>query len=366
MEQKSSKEKNEKEKQNELNEILKKNEFFIAQQKLSEEEIEKLKKESEDKKEQIKTKTNPELFELVINELKDYLKSQEQTAEIVKDKQNLENDINNAYYKAKQAIQFTKDIEIENKNILAKIKAINDQKNEIENKLKQDFEETKAQCDKFKEEYKKKFDEISNEAIIKENEELSKKVKETKENSENIRKNINEQLGMRKEHEDALTNQYNSKLGEITKETDKMEEENQKLKKELEREKEKFGGDDFTQTIKKKFEKVKKEYEKVYKDYIQLKKENERLREVDPVSIKEEIEKNKKILDELVKNNKELQAKIKEFKEKKNNPPPEQEKTEDKKEKEEKKEENKIEDKKEEKEKENKKDKMQEKSELIL
>ena len=100
---------------------------------------------------------------------------------------------------------------------------------------------------------------------------------------------------MRKEHEDALTNQYNSKLGEITKETDKMEEENQKLKKELEREKEKFGGDDFTQTIKKKFEKVKKEYEKVYKDYIQLKKENERLREVDPVSIKEEIEKNKKI-----------------------------------------------------------------------
>ena len=73
----------------------------------------------------------------------------------MKDKQNLENDINNAYYKAKQAIQFTKDIEIENKNILAKIKAINDQKNEIENKLKQDFEETKAQCDKFKEEYKK-------------------------------------------------------------------------------------------------------------------------------------------------------------------------------------------------------------------
>ena len=110
MEQKPSKEKNEKEKQNELNEILKKNEFFIAQQKLSEEEIEKLKKESEEKKEQIKTKTNPELFELVINELKDYLKSQEQTAEIVKDKQNLENDINNAYYKAKQAIQFTKDI----------------------------------------------------------------------------------------------------------------------------------------------------------------------------------------------------------------------------------------------------------------
>ena len=60
-----------------------------------------------------------------------------------------------------------------------------------------------------------------------------------------------------------------------------MELENEKLKKEIEKEKDKFGGEDFTQTIKKKFEKVKKEYEKVYKDYIQLKKENEKLREVD-------------------------------------------------------------------------------------
>ena len=318
MEQKQSKEGKETKNQNELNEILKKNEYFIAQQKLTEEEIEKIKKENEDKKEQIKTKTNPELFELVINELKDYLASQEQTKEIAKEKQNLENEINNAYYKAKQAIQFTKDAELQNKDIIAKIKAINEQKNEIEKKLKQDYEETKAQCDKFKEEYKKKFDEVSNEALIKENEDLAKKVQETKENSANIKKNINEQLGLRKEHEDTLTNQYNSKLSEITKETDKMEEENEKLRKEIEKEKDKFGGEDFTQTIKKKFEKVKKEYEKVYKDYIQLKKENEKLREVDPVSIREEIENNKKILDELVKNNKELQAKIKEFKEKKN------------------------------------------------
>jgi len=406
MEQKPSKEGKETKNQNELNEILKKNEYFIAQQKITEEEIEKIKKENEDKKEQIKTKTNPELFELVINELKDYLASQEQTKEIAQEKQNLENEINNAYYKAKQAIQFTKDAELQNKDIIAKIKAINEQKNEIEKKLKQDYEETKAQCDKFKEEYKKKFDEVSNEALIKENEDLAKKVQETKENSANIKKNINEQLGLRKEHEDTLTNQYNSKLSEITKETDKMEEENEKLRKEIEKEKDKFGGEDFTQTIKKKFEKVKKEYEKVYKDYIQLKKENEKLREVDPVSIKEEIENNKRILDELVKNNKELQAKIKEFKEKKNNPPPvEENKIEDKKEEnnvDDKKEENKIEnnlveekketeenkgeetkvedkkieekkiedkkveDKKDEKEKENKKDKMQEKSELIL
>ena len=43
----------------------------------------------------------------------------------------------------------------------------------------------------LKKSIKKKFDEVSNEALKKENEELSKKVKETKENSENIRKNIN-------------------------------------------------------------------------------------------------------------------------------------------------------------------------------
>ena len=132
MEQKPSKD--QKEKQNELNEILKRNEYFIAQQKLSEEEIEKLKNENDAKKEQIKTKTGPELFEFIINELKDYIKSQEQTQEIAKEKQNLENEINNAYYKAKQAVQNTKEVEMTNKEIISKIKAINDQKNEIEKK----------------------------------------------------------------------------------------------------------------------------------------------------------------------------------------------------------------------------------------
>jgi hypothetical protein len=75
MEPKQPKAKTEKEKQDELNEILKKNEYFISQQKESEKEIEKLKQENELKKEQIKTKNNQELFDLIINELKDYLKS---------------------------------------------------------------------------------------------------------------------------------------------------------------------------------------------------------------------------------------------------------------------------------------------------
>ena len=188
MESKQPKEKSEKEKQDELTEILKKNEFFINQQKLCEEEMANLKKENDLKKEEIKTKNNQELFDLIINELKDYLKSQDATNEIAQEKQKLENEINNAYYKAKQAIEHSKEIDLANKDILSKIKAINEEKNEIEKKLKQNYDETKAQCDKFKEEYKKKFDEVSNEALMKENEELSKKVQETKENSESIKK----------------------------------------------------------------------------------------------------------------------------------------------------------------------------------
>ena len=183
--EKEPKAKTEEEKQNEIAELLKQNEVFINQHKLCEEEIETLKKENEIKKEEIKTKKNPELFELVINELKDYLKSQEETAQIALEKKNLENEINNAYYKARQAVEFTKNVEEANRDIIAKIKAINIEKNEIEQKLKDEYQKTEEQCNKFKEEYKKKFDEISNEALMKENEELSKKVKETKENSDN-------------------------------------------------------------------------------------------------------------------------------------------------------------------------------------
>ena len=51
MEQKPKKEKNdEKENKNSIDEILKKNEYFINLQKLTEEEIEKLKKKSKQKR----------------------------------------------------------------------------------------------------------------------------------------------------------------------------------------------------------------------------------------------------------------------------------------------------------------------------
>ena len=92
--------------QDELNELLKKNEELLNYQKQCDEQIKNLEKENESKKEEIKTKNNnQELFDLIISELKDYLKSKEQTEEIAQQKKQLQDDINNAYYKAQQATQ---------------------------------------------------------------------------------------------------------------------------------------------------------------------------------------------------------------------------------------------------------------------
>ena len=353
MEQKESENKPKEEaKQTQIDDILKQNQNIIDLQKQCEEEILSLKKEKDTKKEEIKTKNNAELFDLIVAELKNYLKSQEQTQEIIQEKEKMQNEINNAYYKAQQASEQYDTIEQYNADIISKIKKINAEKDEIEEKLKKNFEDTKVQCEKFKEEYQKKFDEISNEAILKENEDLKVRIKECEENTNKIKQNINEQMEMRKKQSDDITNmlsgQISTKLGEINKETDKFEEENERLQKEIEIEKAKFGDDpDLMKDFNKKFNKAKKEYEKTFKDFIQISQENQKLREIDPLSIQEEINNNKIKLDNLVKSNKELQAKIKELKLKKENeaknPPIPNDKKEDNKE-----EEKKVEDKKEE------------------
>ena len=308
----------------ELDAVLKQNQDLIDIQKKSEESISSLKQEKEQKKEEIKSKNNAELFDLIISELKDYIKSQDETQEIAKEKERIQNEINNAYYKAQQASERYDEIEKYNAEILSKIKAINEEKAQIEEKLKQNYESTKEQCEKFKEEYQKKFDEISNEAILKENEDLKVRIKECEENTNKIKQNINEQMEMRKKQSDDLNNmlkgQIGDKLSEINKETDKYEEENKILQKEIDIEKAKFGDDpDLMKGYNKKFDKAKKEYEKTFRDYLQISQEHQKLKELDPVSIQKEIDSNKAKLDALVKSNKELQAKIKELKNKKNN-----------------------------------------------
>ena len=321
----------------ELKELIEKNEDLLNFQKKCEEEIKTLQKDNEAHREMIKTKDGSELFELIIDELKDYIKSQNRANEIAEEKKKLQDDINNAYYKAQQASANYDQLEVYNSDIIKKIKEINEEKNKIEEKLKQSYEETKQHCDKFKEEYQKKYDEISNEVIIKENEELKAKIKEVEENTNKIKENINEQMEMRKKQNESITSMLNGeihdKMSEIDKETNKYEEENEKLKLDIAIEKSKFGDDtDLTKDYNKKFEKAKKEYEKIFKDLIQLTQENHKLRELDPVSIRKEIESSKKRLDELVKNNKDLQAKIKELKNKKNEEKKGEEKKEDKKE----------------------------------
>jgi hypothetical protein len=354
---------------------MKKNEELLNYQKKCDEQIKALEKENESKKEEIKAKNNnQELFDLIIAELKDYLKSKEQTEEIEQQKKKLQDDINNAYYKAQQASHNYDELEKYNSDILKKIKEINDEKAKIEERLKQNYEETKNQCNKFKEEYQKKYDEISNEAIIKENEDLKVRIKECEENTNKIKKNIDEQMEMRKKQTDDITNMLNGqisdKLNEINKETGKFDEENAKLQLDIKIEKAKYGDDqDIMKKFNKKFDKAKKEYEKIFRDLVQLSQENRKLKELDPVSIRKEIDKNKEKLNELVKSNKELQAKIKEFKnkpkepitsDKKEDKKEEEPKKEDKKEENVKKEEDKKEDKKEEDKKEDKKEEIKE------
>ena len=308
----------------EIMEFLNKNEELLNNQKQCEEEIQKLKNENEKKKEEIKNKNSQELFDLIISELKDYIQSQNKTNEIAEEKQKLQHDINNAIYKSQQASSNYDELEKYNSEILKKIKEINEEKNKIEERLKQNYEETKTQCEKFKEEYQTKYEAISNEAIIKENDELKVKIKECQENANKIKQNISEQMEMRKKQSEEMTKmlngQINDKLSEINKETNKFDEENAKLKIDIQIEKAKFGDNpNLEKDYNKKFEKTRKEYEKVMKDLIQLSQENRKLKEVDPVSIRKDIEFNKQRLDELVKNNKELQAKIKELKNAKNN-----------------------------------------------
>ena len=309
----------------EIMEFLNKNEELLNNQKQCEEEIQKLKNDNEKKKEEIKNKNNQELFDLIISELKDYIQSQNKAKEIVEEKQKLEHEINNNIYKSQQASSNYDELEKYNSEILKKIKEINEEKNKIEERLKQNYEETKTQCENFKEEYQKKYEAISNEAIIKENDELKVKIKECQENANKIKQNINEQMEMRKKQSEEMTKmlngQINDKLSEINKETNKFDEENAKLKIDIQIEKAKFGDNpNLEKDYNKKFDKTKKEYEKVMRDFIQLSQENRKLKELDPVSIRKDIEFNKQRLDELVKNNKELQSKIKELKNAKNNP----------------------------------------------
>ena len=79
----------------------------------------------------------------------------------------------------------------------------------------------------------------------------------------------------------------------------------------------KFGNNPYIlKNFNKKFDITKKEYERATREYL-IHQENEKLKALDTVSIQKEIGKNKKILEDQVKSNKDLLNKIKEVKNKK-------------------------------------------------
>ena len=107
--------------------------------------------------------------------------------------------------------------------------------------------------------------------------------------------------------------QIQGKLNEINSQSDNFTEENEKLREQIKKEKNKLEG--FSDRMKKfntNFEKAKKKYTKIMNDMLSIKKENQELKSIDVVSLKQEIEKNKIKLDNYVQKNKDLQNKIKE------------------------------------------------------
>ena len=79
---------NDNDKKAELIEIMKNSEELLNYLKRCEIEVENLKKDNDKKKEGIKSKNNTELFDIIISELKDYLKAQNRTNEIIEEKKN--------------------------------------------------------------------------------------------------------------------------------------------------------------------------------------------------------------------------------------------------------------------------------------
>ena len=115
--------------------------------------------------------------------------------------------------------------------------------------------------------------------------------------------------------ESILTAQITDKLNSLTSQSNDFKKENEKLHNELEAEE--IKSKQLTEEMKKKtriFENQKKKYEKIMRDLISIQKENNELKRIDAVSMRKEIEKSQEQLAELVKENKDLQAKIKELK----------------------------------------------------
>ena len=296
--------------QSQLDSYLKENEKKIAAEEKLEKRINEIREENKKKREGNEGLEAEELFKLIIEEMKAQIELEENINLIKLKDSNMSENTKEIYSKSIEVDAALSQLEAQNSSILEQIKNAQAEMKEIENAKNDKLKEMQKKCDDCKADFMTKYQSFSNEAIIKENEDLKIKLEEVKENTNKIRQAIKVQNDFRLKQEESL-----KKLTSAQPEDSKTQEENERLQKEVDAEQEIFAS--FEKEIKnytKKFQSSQKDFEKSMKEYASILNENRTLKMYMPEFIKEEIEKNQKKLEFLVKENKGLRNKISEAK----------------------------------------------------
>ena len=306
--------------QAEVMRYLSQNEKMLMTQTESEKEIEEMKKETNKYLESLKSKSAEELFDEIIKAINETMEEEKRGKEI-EERIILANEQIKSHYSNSKAVDKNyAELDAYNKTILKKIKQITEDKKHLAELEEEKTKDIIEQCEKFKKESLEKYNSCSVKTIKKNNAELEKKMNESIYSTQKIKENIEAQHDLRDNKkldlESLFTSHMKERLDSLTKQSNEFKEENEKLQAEFEKEEEKRK--ELNNTLKKKtkrFELQKKELDKVMRDLIAIQQENNELKKIDAICLRKENEKNKEKLAELVKKNKELQAKIKELKE---------------------------------------------------
>lgn len=306
--------------QAEVMRYLSQNEKVLMTQTESEKEIEAIKKETNKYLESVKSKSSDELFDEIIKAINETMEEEKRAKEIEERIIMANEQIKSHYSNSKAVDKNYAELDAYNKTVLKKIKQITEDKKHIAELEEEKTKDIIEQCEKFKKESLEKYNSCSVETIKKNNAELEKKMNECIYSTQMIKENIDAQHDLRENKkmdlESLFTSHIQEKLDSLTKQSNEFKEENEKLQAEFDKEEEKRK--ELNNTLKRKtkrFELQKKELDKVMRDLLFIQKENNELKRIDAVCLRKENEKNKEKLAELIKKNKELQAKIKELKE---------------------------------------------------
>ena len=269
--------------QNEIEAYLKQNQILAEMSNEKEEELNKIKNEIEEKNLKAKDLSSEGIFELIVSQLKQSINLQKKITESYSNIEICKEKTKNFYDNSQKLDKDYDELNNYNNTLINKIKEIKQEKEKLIELEKKQTEETITQCEKFKKEYQKKFDEVSTENIMRDNEELKKKLKECEESKQKIKENIDSQKEMKeKQNLDFKTlfeDQIQGKLEAINYQSENFEEENEKIREQIRKERMKF--ESFNDKMKKfnqNFEKAKKKYTKIMNDMLSIKKENQELK----------------------------------------------------------------------------------------